>query len=150
MSDSDVQEIPFDFKLESRTEGEILEKIEEFRNKIWFDRHILRRSQDNWLEVPKHIREKAHEAAQEKIEKYGEENLGPYTDFEWGMLSGKLSALRWVMGDEWDMLDTQVGSSRGQSSRFLPDRMRDRGPPGQLFYGGVAQFRRAAALQADG
>jgi len=26
--------------------------------------------------------------------------------FEWGMINGKLSALRWVMGDEWDMLDT--------------------------------------------
>jgi hypothetical protein len=36
----------------------------------------------------------------------GAENLGPYTDFEWGMINGKLSALRWVTGSEWDFLDT--------------------------------------------
>jgi hypothetical protein len=32
--------------------------------------------------------------------------LGPYTDFELGMLNGKMSALRWVLGSEWDFLDT--------------------------------------------
>ena len=30
----------------------------------------------------------------------------PQTDFEWGMVNGKLSAIRWMLGDEWDMLDT--------------------------------------------
>ena len=38
-------------------------------------------------------------------EQYPDE-LGPWTDFEWGMLNGKLSAIRWVLGDERDMLDT--------------------------------------------
>lgn len=39
-------------------------------------------------------------------EELGPDKIGPWDDFEWGMLNGKLSALRWVMGDEWDMLDT--------------------------------------------
>lgn len=37
---------------------------------------------------------------------YSSDELGPYSDFEWGMLNGKLSALRWVLGAEWDFLDT--------------------------------------------
>lgn len=47
----------------------------------------------------------ALEAAKRKEKEYGKEELGPWDNFEWGMLNGKQSALRWALGDEWDMLD---------------------------------------------
>ena len=50
--------------------------------------------------------EAALAAGERTRQEVGIENLGPWDDFEWGMLNGKLSALRWVLGDEWDMLDT--------------------------------------------
>lgn len=48
----------------------------------------------------------AERAARATEEQYGEDELGPWDDFEWGMINGKLSALRWVLGEDWDMLDT--------------------------------------------
>ena len=48
----------------------------------------------------------ALKSAQRVEKKYGKENLGPCTKFEWGMINGKLSALRWVFGEEWDELYT--------------------------------------------
>lgn len=49
-------------------------------------------------------------AARKRVEaKYGGKRaLMSYykDDFEWGMMNGKLSALRWVLGDDWDILDT--------------------------------------------
>ena len=77
-------------------------------DKIWFDRHLSLKYKIEFEgeTVNLEIWKGALASAQKVIEKYGEENLGPYSDFEWGMLNGKLSALRWVLGEEWDMLDT--------------------------------------------
>jgi len=48
----------------------------------------------------------ALKAARRLEKKYGKENLGPYSKLDWGMINGKLSALRWIYGDEWDALYT--------------------------------------------
>jgi hypothetical protein len=90
----------------------ILKAEEEFFDRIWYDRKLVlianikggieKRSTPDI--------EKGMRAAMKKVEeKYGgKKALRKYykDDFEWGMLNGKLSALRWVLGDDWDMLDT--------------------------------------------
>jgi hypothetical protein len=84
---------------------QILEAEEEFFTKVWYGRKAPvehYRAQGTPEAIIKGML-KAKRAAEKQ---YGNKNLGPWTDFEWGMLSGKLSALRWVLGDEWDMLDT--------------------------------------------
>ena len=48
----------------------------------------------------------ALKAAKKTVEEVGGDLLWPWDDFEWGMVNGKLSAIRWVLGDEWGMLDT--------------------------------------------
>jgi Restriction endonuclease len=90
-----------------RNENEILAAEQEFFDRVWYVRHLIwaeqvargeaRPSDELW--------EKATSAAQAIRDRYDEESL-VVNDFEWGMVNGKLSALRWVLGDEWDFLDT--------------------------------------------
>jgi len=93
---------------EPREEEEIDNAIIELLDKIWYDRHqgLLENVGAGEEKVDKDILRGAIQAAKKVENKYGLDNLGPYTDFEWGMMNGKLSALRWVLGDEWDDLDT--------------------------------------------
>ena len=50
--------------------------------------------------VQRDVWKRALEAARRVEHRYGKKNLGPWDDFEWGMINGKLSALRRVLGDE--------------------------------------------------
>jgi hypothetical protein len=109
---------------EPRRLPEIVDAIDELVTKVWYNRHQIRRQlieqgkiklvEKETFPIKDHTRrpiqrdiwEGALKAATKVEKRFGLENLGPWDDFEWGMLNGKLSALRWVLGDEWDMLDT--------------------------------------------
>lgn len=96
------------WEFSSRSEEEIRTALKEMEDKVWYQRHLfLKYKLEKGLDAcDEKIWESALKVADEVVEKYGENELGPYTDFEWGMINGKLSALRWLLGDEWDMLDT--------------------------------------------
>ena len=104
---SDNEEEEF-WKFVSRSEEEVQNALEEFTSRVWYDRHMfLAYKIENGMETcDEKIWKDALAAAQKIREKYGENNLGAYSDFEWGMINGKLSALRWMLGEEWDILDT--------------------------------------------
>jgi len=91
-----------------RGEKQLHQAEEEYFDKVWWNRHQVWREKIEAGEEPPpnpEIWAKATAAAKRIENKYGEENLG-WDDFDWGMVNGKLSALRWVLGDEWDFLDT--------------------------------------------
>ncbi|APG85379.1 hypothetical protein SAMCCGM7_Ch2642 [Sinorhizobium americanum CCGM7] len=123
-----IEEITFDreYNQQSRQLSELVEAEHKLFLQVWYGRKwgIIDRvqtgktkvvSRETWDETPLKKQRKmivdeiwngmlaAMKSTEEEI---GVDELGPWTDFEWGMINGKLSALRWVLGDEWDMLDT--------------------------------------------
>lgn len=120
-----LAEVEFEeeFDFEPRSGTEIFEISEDIAQKIWYDHHQLRQQQiaegkiriipDAGFDpktaqstITESIWEGAKQSARRVEKRFGKDNLGPWTKFEWGMLNGKLSALRWCLGFEWDMLDT--------------------------------------------
>jgi hypothetical protein len=114
-----------DWREEPRRLTTIYEAIERLTNQVWYNRHMNRvhAIEHGTVEIVNRIRwdaerlttqnyvldeiwEGALRSAKRVRRELGKGNFGPWNDFEWGMINGKLSALRWMLGDEWDMLDT--------------------------------------------
>jgi len=113
------------FHVQPRKLSELVEAEKLLFRQVWYNRHwnsrnnieagkvrLISREEFDRLKgfqpdiVVDEVWETALVAAKKTEEEVGIDNLGPWDDFEWGMINGKLSALRWVLGDEWDMLDT--------------------------------------------
>lgn len=112
------------YEQQIRSVSDITDATDELITKIWYDRHQVSRHKiasgkekivDKLPDVPwtkrknliqRDIWEGALRAAAKVERRFGRDNLGPWSKFEWGMMNGKVSALRWVLGDDWDMLDT--------------------------------------------
>ena len=89
-----------------RPETEIWKAEEEFFNRVWYQRHLflMHRARIGKDNTPPDIMRGAKEAAKRVREKYGDDVAKPLTEWEYGFISGKLSTLRWVLGEEWDFL----------------------------------------------
>ena len=91
----------------TRSQSEVLAAQEECFDRVWYERHLVARHKHESGERPMtdDILKMASEAA-ERVKSRRPDIRPVEGDFEWGMWNGKLSALRWVLGDEWDFLDT--------------------------------------------
>ena len=117
-------ETEFGISPQNRSLSEIVTAENQLFLQVWYNRHRSLRTE---IKKGKHhvvsyedysrnsyrhdqtldsIWNQALTAAQRTEDEIGSDNLGPWNDFEWGMINGKLSAIRWLLGDDWDMLDT--------------------------------------------
>lgn len=95
-----------------RNDKSILAMYNELWEQVWYNRHMVRLQrielgEIELTEVDKKLLNSNQKRYREIEEKYGGKEKLRWDDFEWGLLSGRMSALAWVMGSDWEgSLDT--------------------------------------------
>jgi len=119
----DARELMADlvFYEEPRSLSQIQLVIGKLLDQVWYNRHksLAYEIEDGDVELVDEYRPKDAQhtvvrsvwegalASARRVEEKLPGELGPWEDFEWGVLNGKLSALRWVLGEDWETtLDT--------------------------------------------
>ncbi|MFF2216507.1 hypothetical protein [Streptomyces antibioticus] len=92
----------------TRSLADVVAAEHEHFDKIWYGRSLIGDTKDGEInpEFSDALKAQIGSARRRIEEKYGEDNLPPVDDWEWGFTHGKLSAQRWILGEEWDFLDT--------------------------------------------
>lgn len=122
-----IEEVTFEreYAQESRSLSTLLAAEHKLMMQVWYNRKwslIARVENGDQRRVPKEVWEAGTPeerqgmivdtiwdgmlASMKRAEAEFPGELGPWDDFEWGMINGKLSALRWAIGEEWDELYT--------------------------------------------
>ena len=84
-----------------RNKTEILKVEQELYEKLWLYRHLQLKGgyeNDEGAKMVQEVRNKISDGEMFEIK--------TAVGFDRGKIEGELSAIRWVLGHEWDMLDT--------------------------------------------
>jgi hypothetical protein len=101
----EMEDMEDEFQVELKTEEEIWTAEYELTDKLWYSRRWEDLEQMKAGEMEPYESETIAiivKSAKKLEKKYGKANLAPYSDFDLGMLYGKISAIRWVLGMGWD------------------------------------------------
>jgi len=88
-----------------RLEAEIRAAEGECRDRLWYARHVSLMAKDDGSAYRLDILDPSSSSADRIEAKYGLETLELGADAI-ARLESRLAALRWVLGDEWENLDT--------------------------------------------
>ena len=90
-----------------RSVKQILAAEDELFTRVWYGRSMPAKFERE-RGTPEDIIKGMLKGQREAEKRFGKKSLmeNVKSDWDWGFVSGKLSAIRWVLGDEWDMLDT--------------------------------------------